>query len=491
MDGDLNMGSHEIITSQFVKKSGDIMSGDLNMGSNKILTSQFVKKEGDTMEGDLNMGTHKINTSNRTFGDDDFVRKRFTSHAGNITAGKLHQYRLPDTFSSFRLKGNPIYLTDTVHNTFIRSNTYGDKTYAHLNGLHGVILSIGTPENNGEHERMVIRSDNIDMKNLIIREIKELKIKSSDSSSNGITLQDTILRFRSTADNNNSIRWFNGDLTTGRARLEMSTLDRLRLSTFRNKDGTYDSSRTYTAEKNQFVELLHDKFDMNNNRIINVSTPTDPNDAATKFYVDNLNVKVKYKVIIVEYKPTFWISIKFPLGFDNEKTTIQDLTGNGLTINNTVNKDLQFGLSSRITSTSTYGNKFTFFLKAKKTSTRKGRCFTSSVGNKLFGWWRQEMRCVWMESEVYGIGSNETSSDSNIHTFILVNDADSKNFYEGKTLLTGPTTEGSESWEGSVVIGQSNTYPGENSEFKVYEVMAFNKVLTEAQIFDIYEKIFA
>ena len=109
----------------------------------------------------------------------------------------------------------------------------------------------------------------------------------------GMTLDDHTLRFRGPPDNNNSIRWFNGDQTNGTARLEMSTVDRLRLSTFRGKDNTFpfrdvngEQHRDYTGANAQFIELLHDRLDVNKNRIVNLSTPQNETDAATKSYVD-------------------------------------------------------------------------------------------------------------------------------------------------------------------------------------------------------------
>lgn len=226
------------------------------------------------------------------------------------------------------------------------------------------------------------------------------------------TMIQSILRFRGPLNNNNSIRWFNGDLT-GIHRLEILTGNRLRLSTFQNKDESYDGTSTFTAKKNQFVKLRNDRFDMENNRIVNVSYPIYPQDIATKYYVDNHN--------------------------DKEMVGV----------------------------------------------------FTSSGGSRLLGWWVSSHKCAWMEANIYGVTSNLTSADCNIHTYILTNDDDTKNFYDEKTKAVGPTTDGIETWDGNIVIGQSVRNPTENSEFQVYEVMGFDKTLTEAQIFDNYVEIFA
>lgn len=98
---------------------------------------------------------------------------------------------------------------------------------------------------------------------------------------------------------------FNGDSTTGLPRLEMSTNERLRLSTSRTNNETDDDNRTYNSSNSQFVELLHDRFYMHNNRVVNDSDPIDPKDVATKFYVDKLSLSERYEKIIKDHAPTF------------------------------------------------------------------------------------------------------------------------------------------------------------------------------------------
>ena len=95
-----------------------------------------------------------------------------------------------------------------------------------------------------------------------------------------------------------------------------------------------------------------------------------------------------------------------------------------------------------------------------------------------------------MENNIYGVTSNNQATDNNLHTYILVNDNDNKKFYDEKTTVVTTTNEDA-SWGGSFVLGQSITQPTENSEFEVSEAIAFDKVLTETQIFDVYDKIFA
>ena len=108
----------------------------------------------------------------------------------------------------------------------------------------------------------------------------------------------------------------------------MSTVDRLRLSTFRGKDNTFpfrsvngQQHRDYTGANAQYIELLHDRLDFNKNRIVNLSTPQNETDAATKGYVDTKIDKFKlppiYRQITTNYSPTFWISSRFPYGYES------------------------------------------------------------------------------------------------------------------------------------------------------------------------------
>lgn len=59
------------------------------------------------------------------------------------------------------MDNNTIYIKDTDRTGFMPEVTYGNVFYFHLNGKHGIILSVGEPDNSGGHEKMIIRKDNI------------------------------------------------------------------------------------------------------------------------------------------------------------------------------------------------------------------------------------------------------------------------------------------------------------------------------------------
>jgi len=472
-------------------------------------TTSLVKKAGDTMTGNLDMGSNKITTSSLPTSDNDVVTKKHTENASNLKTGSILANLIPQTLNSFALNGNSIFFKNINSGKhFISEKVIDSKPNVQLDGDEGIILSVGNTHYMSLKSNLVtllkelkigpviLSGEGINLASKNIINLKELKTDNVAEpiilNDSGLTLDDHTLRFRGPTDNNNSIRWFNGSLTTGQPRLEISSINRVRLSTYQNRDGNYENPRTFLNTQNQYVELRNDRFDMNKNRIVNVVDPVDPQDAVTKSYLETQITGVaKYQRILTDYSPTFWISSKFPFGLKDDKTTIQDLTGNGLTISGTVGRDMQFGLTSRITSTASYTTKFTFFIKAKKTSTRPGRIFTSSTGNIFLGWWDVYRRCAWMNENFFGVNNNRLSDDGTRHTYILTNDEDTKNFYSEKDSVVAASTLGDSSWNGNIVIGQPISPSTENSEYLVYEAIGFNKVLLETQIFDIYDTIFA
>ena len=147
--------------------------------------------------------------------------------------------------------------------------------------------------------------------------------------------------------------------------------------------------------------------------------PQDPNDAATKAYVDsaigNVGKLAIYRQVLTDYEPTFWISGKFPRVFSGAGTSVQDLSGNGLSTTGTIEYGagvIKLGTTSRITSTSSYTSSFTLLVKAKKINPSNNRIlFSSNVGNRLLGWWGPYQRCAWMDTQIFGVTSNQQAAD--------------------------------------------------------------------------------
>lgn len=469
-------------------------------------SDDYLLKTGGIVTGNITLTSTPTNQNHLT-------TVRLAENASNLKTGTISKDLLPQTLNSFALNSGAIYLKNPNDSTgYFKEQVISGNVYAAIDGKDGIFITVGGTSYTAMHNNTIyfqqkeldhiknLKADDLQVFKTLTTDTLTFKQLKSDNTSepiilndSGLTLYDHTLRFRGQADNNNSIRWFNGDTTTGQARLELSSIDRLRLSTAKNKDGSASANRDFISAKAQFIELLHDRLNVNNNRITNVALPVDDSDVASKQYVDTIfnadKKKSVYNTIKNGLYPKFWISSLFPFGLNNDKTTIQDLSGTGLTINGSVGRDMRFGLTSRIKSTASFSKQFTFFIKARKISTRNGRLFSSSVGNKIFGWRSSYQRCAWIEGNIYGVTANQQATDSNIHTYILVSNNDTKAFYENKTTIIS-TTAGGDDWGGQIVIGQPTVYPTENSEFQVYEVMGFDKVLTEAEIFDIHDKIF-
>ena len=72
---------------------------------------------------------------------------------------------------------------------------------------------------------------------------------------------------------------------------------------------------------------------------------------------------------------------------------------------------------------------------------------------------------------------------------MLINKNDAKVFHDKKTTVIS-TSDGGNTWAGRIVVGQSIPFPSTGGVFEVYEAMGFNKVQTQTQLFDIYDKVF-
>lgn len=115
------------------------------------------------------------------------------------------------------------------------------------------------------------------------------------------------------------------------------TADTSRINEMANSIETVSPSGIILKSGNtSFLSLTTSKISIHDKQLKNLASPTDENDAPTKSYVNSKitvnNPREFYKRIIYSYKHTFWISSGFPLGLENERDTISDPTGNGLTI---------------------------------------------------------------------------------------------------------------------------------------------------------------
>ena len=168
-----------------------------------------------------------------------------------------------------------------------------------------------------------------------------------------------------------------------------------------------------------------------------------------------------------------------------------ELTGSGYVINGAfshANGVFHFTKTNNfnIVSTTLYETHYTFFFIASQDIGKKGRLFTSNIGNRLFGYWDDKYGSLWIDINinVNGKGVN----DGKRYLFTLRNDNGKKTAFINNEQYID-SSNGGRYW-GKVVIGTSLNYPGEAGIGNVCEVICFNRALNNSEITTINEKLF-
>ena len=265
-------------------------------------TDDFLLKTGGTMSGTLNVGNNKIENIAAPTEDTDVVNKKYSDNATNISSGTLHPDRIPAYLNTITMNENILWFGKKGDTTggYIKKATFSGMNYLQIDGFRGLLLQAKQESGVGHRDYMVLRDGAIYCSNKRLHGIKDPTDDSDVITRKFIrtglnidpALNDRTLKLRSHEDSNRSLRYFNGDTTNGGSRVELSAGDKLRLSTFKGKDGKptlkpNTTNRDYTGTNSQWIELEHDKVNINNNRITNLATPTDDNDAASKKYIDD------------------------------------------------------------------------------------------------------------------------------------------------------------------------------------------------------------
>ena len=277
---------------------------------------------------------------------------------------------------------------------------------------------------------------------------------------------------------------------------------------FRNSCGfaftDFDNNTLFSVTTNIFA---------NNKRIVSLGNPVANKDATTKEYVDskqsetktyvdskistpnfdNLTVRyLKYSYIKNNFKPTFWVSGFFNQGvkvMDNttlvNSTAIKEITGSDSVNRGTFtftkedddNISLRLDGSNKITSNVKYQNFYTFILIMSKDLNSIGRLFNNSTENQLFGFWSNQVGSIWLNDDVK---INHKINDGKRKFMILRNNDDSKDAWlNGEQYVTN-AGQGDRNWGHYVSVG-TNVF-NENAKGKMYEVICFNKALSNDDI---------
>ena len=165
-------------------------------------------------------------------------------------------------------------------------------------------------------------------------------------------------------------------------------------------------------------------------KILNLTDPTVSSDAVNKKYVDRQITFVNstqtpefkrysdYQHIKETFKQNFWISGHYNNGLKIDNSTrfngLIELTGSGYVTNGTfshANDVFRFTKTNNfnIVSTTLYETHYTFFFIASQDVGKKGRLFSSNIGNRLFGYWDNKYGSLWIDINinVNGKGVND------------------------------------------------------------------------------------
>jgi hypothetical protein len=286
---------------------------------------------------------------------------------------------------------------------------------------------------------------------------------------------------------------------------------------------------TGTISKDRLPSILN-TFSMGDTLITNLATPINLTDAVNKNYVDTLIASsalssdyiryMDYSVILNNFRPKFWISAFYSnglkirtnqtvyyvnptpvamryisadvatVGYSSNQTTIEiGIEGSNNYFNLNASTTGQY-----ISSLHSFAATYTFIGIAKRInpSATNGRVFTSNTGNKLFGWHGTHMRCAWHDEEVYGMSSNITNADSNIHMFTYRVDSDYRQFYDGEYEICHTSNGANSDW-GQLLVGSTLTYSVESANAYTYEILGFDTRLSMESlgiIWTIFKKYF-
>jgi hypothetical protein len=180
---------------------------------------------------------------------------------------------------------------------------------------------------------------------------------------------------------------------------------------------------------------------------------------------------LEYTFILNVMKPKFWFSSFHPEVFASRVANVgvKEVTK----ILYAKNLNYKFNSSNYVISEYEFGLEYTFIGVVKRLT--PGRVFTSLVGNKFFGFWKNFMNVVWHDTPIH---MNGVSSTEDIQIIIYVSSLNKKKLYNNNTLIFEKDTV-TNAW-GNLVIG--DTMLQEGAEFELYDCIGFDRILTDKEI---------
>ena len=182
-----------------------------------------------------------------------------------------------------------------------------------------------------------------------------------------------------------------------------------------------------------------------------------------------------------------------PIGLSTVGTTISDLGGKGATLTGGISyatgtgtNNIKFRLTgtNRIVSTWSFVN-YTFIIIGSKDTGSVGKLFSATTGNRFLGWGLLQKKLCYVEYDVYGYGSNQTTNNGQEVMYMLTNNSfGEKKFYENSVRLN-TTSSGSSDW-GTVSVGVDGVFSSSAAGW-VYEVICFPYSLSDTEAYVITE----
>ena len=450
--------------------------------------SIYINETGDTMNGDLNMNNHQITNLANPVNDGDAVNKQyFESNKSITTKDPLNEM---DAVNKRYFESNKNIITENLN--------LGNNKIIFNNGSD--LKSIDVP---GEFSGLQINGElNISNNNSTLLNIANESIFCNNRKITGVQ--------NPTADNHAANKSY-VDLKTHNLNNQKLFLDNdkhtyIVYRDFNSKDVIHTKSDEimFTYDGGYLMHLMDDKIVVSNNTsdkiISGVKTPENNNECANKSYVDttikqeiekhNLLRFHEYKYIKEQYNPKFWVSAFYHDGIkikensppNSTNSALIDLSGEGFLNNGNIilqNASFRFDGTNNIISNFEFTTDLTFILIAKADSNSRGRLFTSSNDNILFGYWLDRKGSLWMNSDVKLNGTS--LNDGNKHTYVLTMLNNVKNVWEDNVQYVTNSTNGAASWNGSVVLGNPISV-NENGLGNIYECLCFDRVLNYTEI---------
>ena len=143
---------------------------------------------------------------------------------------------------------------------------------------------------------------------------------------------------------------------------------------------------------------------------------------------------------------------------------------------NDENISLRLNGDNQILSVSKFKKHYTFILIMRKDLNSNGRLFNNSTENQLFGFWGNQVGSIWLNANVK---LQHETNDAKRKFLILRNNNGTKDAWLNGVKYLTASTAGEDDWKNGITIGKTTVVSGENATGYMYEVICFDKALSD------------